>query len=145
MSDLKCICCNRSMRNYADNGFQPDNGLAFATSGHYGSTYFDPMNGSYLEIAVCDGCVEKADRAGLVFRHDSGSRPPPPMTEVWKTMESVTIRLEMRPDGGLRVSSDDVPGLVLSHSHPALVMGDVLPALHGLGWSLLSQAKDEAE
>lgn len=45
---------------------------------------------------------------------------------------AVTLKLEPRPDGGLRVSSDDVPGLVLSHKHPAKVMADILPALRGI-------------
>lgn len=44
----------------------------------------------------------------------------------------VTIKLEPRPDGGLRVSSDDVPGLILSHSNPAKVLADLLPALYEL-------------
>lgn len=39
--------------------FQPSGGLAFRTRGHYGSTFFDPMDGSGLEIAVCDECVSQ--------------------------------------------------------------------------------------
>lgn len=41
----------------------------------------------------------------------------------------VSIKLEPRPDGGLRVSSPDVPGLVLSGKDPKQVLGDVLPAV----------------
>jgi hypothetical protein len=37
----------------------PMGGLHFRTHGHYGSTIFDPMDGSYLDIAICDGCVMK--------------------------------------------------------------------------------------
>jgi hypothetical protein len=43
--------------------------------------------------------------------------------------ERVSVVYEKRPDGGLRVSSNDVPGFILSHSDPALVEADVIPAL----------------
>lgn len=47
---------------------------------------------------------------------------------------AITLKLERRPqDGGLRVYSDDVPGLVLSGPDPDKVMADVMPALRGLG------------
>jgi len=65
---LTCICCGRGLQNINTRGFQPDNGLAFATSGHYGSAYFDPMDGSWLEVAICDGCIRDADDRGVV-RH----------------------------------------------------------------------------
>jgi hypothetical protein len=41
----------------------------------------------------------------------------------------IVIRLLPREDGGLRVCSDDVPGLILSGPNPAAVMSDVWPAL----------------
>ena len=40
----------------------------------------------------------------------------------------LTIKLEVREDGGLRVYSDELPGLVLSGADPAKVMADVVPA-----------------
>jgi hypothetical protein len=43
--------------------------------------------------------------------------------------ERVSVVFEKRPDGGLRVSSPDVPGFRLSHSSPALVTADIIPAL----------------
>lgn len=43
--------------------------------------------------------------------------------------EEVRIIIQRRIDGGLRVYSDDVPGLVLSGSDPTKVMADVWPAL----------------
>ena len=43
--------------------------------------------------------------------------------------QRVSVVFESRPDGGLRVSSPDVPGIVLSHSDPDLVMADVILAL----------------
>ncbi len=44
-------------------------------------------------------------------------------------VDQVTIILHRRGDGGLRVYSDDVPGLILSGPDPAKVMLDVWPAL----------------
>lgn len=73
---LHCIRCEKQMHNILDSfderanlkGCQPNDGLAFYTQGHYGSTYFDPMDGSYIEICVCDECLESADKAGRVYR-----------------------------------------------------------------------------
>jgi hypothetical protein len=58
---LPCIVCGAQLRNVVDDvENQPDGGTAFITHGHYGSTVFDPMNGEYLEINVCDQCLVAA-------------------------------------------------------------------------------------
>ena len=36
-----------------------------------------------------------------------------------------TVTIERRPDGGLRVWSDDLPGLVLSHTNEDMVFADL--------------------
>jgi hypothetical protein len=41
----------------------------------------------------------------------------------------ISVVFETRPDGGLRVYSDDVPGFMLSHTNTFAVYGDVKPAL----------------
>lgn len=68
----KCIKCRKKLKNLANTGLQPKDGLAFFTQGHYGSTYFDPVSdfpfGPYLEIVVCDSCVKQAEKEGFVFR-----------------------------------------------------------------------------
>lgn len=75
---LTCVRCEKQMTNILAEGtirpgHQPVYGLAFATTGHYGSTYFDPMDGTYLELSICDPCVEDAERKGHVFRsHPAG-------------------------------------------------------------------------
>lgn len=58
LTHIRCVVCGESMENLDYGGFQPDNGLAFVTSGHYGSTVFDPMDGSRLELAICDFCLK---------------------------------------------------------------------------------------
>lgn len=44
----------------------------------------------------------------------------------------VVIRVQRRSDGGLRVWSDDVPGLVLSNKDPQKVLADIKPALEAI-------------
>ena len=41
----------------------------------------------------------------------------------------VVLQMQRRKDGGLRVWSKDVPGLVLSHRDPQKVIEDIKPAL----------------
>lgn len=54
---LTCIKCNKELKSCFDDAVQPLGGTAFRTYGHYGSTVFDPMDGSYLDIVVCDECL----------------------------------------------------------------------------------------
>jgi len=49
-----------------------------------------------------------------------------------KYKQKIEITLERRDDGGLRIYSDDVPGLILSGRHPDRVMGTILDALNAL-------------
>lgn len=64
MSNAKpCIVCGRELENILDlpqESNQPNGGLAFTTLGHFGSTAFDPMDGTWLEINVCDPCLVEA-------------------------------------------------------------------------------------
>lgn len=65
---LPCIVCGKQLEHVfgpldGPDGFnnQPNNGLAFYTFGHYGSTVFDP-GGSYvrMEISICDACIQNS-------------------------------------------------------------------------------------
>lgn len=51
------------------------------------------------------------------------------MTRSFDEFRRVCVIFESRPDGGLRVYSDDVPGFVLSHPDRDAVMNDIVPAL----------------
>lgn len=44
----------------------------------------------------------------------------------------VSLTLSRRPDGGLRIHSDTLPGLVLSHRNVAAVLADLGPVIQGL-------------
>ncbi len=50
-----------------------------------------------------------------------------PSDEKW-----ITVQLQWRDDGGLRVQSPDYPGLILSGSDPFKVAGDIPAAIKGL-------------
>jgi hypothetical protein len=59
-----CIICDVEIANwdgvYPDDSeiIHPISGTVFRTYGHYGSGVFDPMDASYMEIVVCDGCLK---------------------------------------------------------------------------------------
>ena len=75
MEECKCIKCGAKMDNIAELGFQPNGGTAFSTCGHYGSTVYDPMDGSAIEIVVCDECLGAAIETSLVFHHNYDAQP----------------------------------------------------------------------
>jgi hypothetical protein len=59
-----CIVCNTEVENW-DIAYPEDNpqvhpigGTVFRTYGNYGSSVFDPMDASYLEVVVCDRCLK---------------------------------------------------------------------------------------
>lgn len=55
---LACVGCGALLVNMMEGeGIQPMRGLAFSTGGHYGSSVFDPMDGSRIQIVVCDECL----------------------------------------------------------------------------------------
>ncbi len=69
MTTLPCIVCGGDLisalpEDLARDINQPADGLAFTTTGHYGSTVFDPGDGTMLEINVCDTCVSYAVQQG---------------------------------------------------------------------------------
>ena len=54
------------------------------------------------------------------------------MTNSQALVASITIMYQPRGDGGLRVKSDDVPGLHLSGADPDEVWADIKPAIEML-------------
>jgi hypothetical protein len=72
---LPCLCCGKNLTNYmAGEGLQPNDGLHFSTGGHYGSAFFDPMNGERLDIMVCDECLERHKDRAFMSREVSPQR-----------------------------------------------------------------------
>lgn len=65
---VPCVVCGTTLENVdRDAENQPYGGTSFSTSGHYGSTAFDPMNGSMLELNLCDPCLKRASAQGRVL------------------------------------------------------------------------------
>lgn len=54
------------MDNFDPEGVQPSGGVAFLSYGHYGSRTFDPMDGSFIELVICDSCILKLKERGLI-------------------------------------------------------------------------------
>lgn len=71
---LPCIVCDRSLSRVDDHcdEAQPYEGTNFTSHGHYGSTAFDPIDGSFLAINICDFCLQSAAWAGQVVCGRSG-------------------------------------------------------------------------
>lgn len=69
---LKCIVCGKTLCNVdSDVENQPYDGTAFTSYGHYGSTVFDPMDGTFLEINICDEDLKKASKNSQVLMGQS--------------------------------------------------------------------------
>lgn len=67
---LPCIHCDKPLKNVDPEYVscnQPYEGTAFTTHGHYGSTIFDPMDGTYLELNVCDECLRGLQGTGKIL------------------------------------------------------------------------------
>jgi hypothetical protein len=63
---INCIVCNKEMDNWVyehlgnKTEVHPMDGLRFRTTGHYGSTIFDPVvTYEYIDVAICDLCIMK--------------------------------------------------------------------------------------
>ena len=69
---LPCIVCDQPIEGVNNGpdytGNQPYGGTTFMGDGQYGSTIFDPMDGSYLQLNVCDPCLRKKAAAIKVCR-----------------------------------------------------------------------------
>jgi hypothetical protein len=73
---VPCLVCGGALPNLDAPGNQPSGGLEFTTHGHYGSSEFDPMDGTLLAINVCDKCLAAARRAQRVLLvHGHRARP----------------------------------------------------------------------
>ena len=67
---LDCFKCGKPLESafppeHTDTN-QPYAGTTFTSSGHYGSTAFDAMDGSFLELNICDDCL-RANRSQVLL------------------------------------------------------------------------------
>ena len=78
MQPLTCIVCDYqpdTAFNGCENN-QPYKATAFHTRGHYGSTFFDPLDGTMIEINVCDSCLQKAVAKKQILYYNSQGKNP---------------------------------------------------------------------
>lgn len=55
---VPCFKCGKTLENaFPDSDNQPSDGTEFSTHGHYGSTFWDSMDGEVLVLNVCDECL----------------------------------------------------------------------------------------
>ena len=77
---LPCIVCRKELENICElEDNQPHAGAAFKSWGHYGSTFFDPMDGSSIEINVCDDCLLKAMHDFIILEYGLRERKANPL------------------------------------------------------------------
>lgn len=57
-----CFKCEKVLQSVTGKfeDFHPLDGLHFMAYGHYGTTVFDPMDGSTMNIIICDDCLNKS-------------------------------------------------------------------------------------
>lgn len=68
IESLPCIVCGRRLQRVDDTSEgQPWEGVVIETHGNYGSTVFDPMNGNYLLMNLCDECLVRSGEQGRVL------------------------------------------------------------------------------
>ena len=82
MSTLPCIVCSRELEPvWDDSDNHPQMAVVAISYGNYGSTQYDPMDGSYLEFNVCDKCLADAGKNGAVLEREPRrqEKPPPKM------------------------------------------------------------------
>jgi hypothetical protein len=75
MTPLPCICCGKELEAVMSGEDNPYRGTVFFSHGNYGSTVFDEIDGTGLEITVCDECLVAAGQKGNVLLLHELRRP----------------------------------------------------------------------
>lgn len=76
---MRCLICDKQPEPASDEHAddrpynQPHHAVVFRAHGQHGSAVFDPMDGTYLEINVCDDCL--TSRADQVLLGQPRHRP----------------------------------------------------------------------
>jgi hypothetical protein len=90
MSDIlcpiPCFVCGEHLTEVGEEDINhPSGGLVLNSFGHYGTTVFDPMDGSWLELNICDECIKlNAARGRILVASPRPQRlAPPPNYRIW--------------------------------------------------------------
>lgn len=80
---LPCLICGKALEAVREGSRQP-HGSTFTTRGQYGSAVFDPMDGTYLAVNICDPCLVDAGIAGRVLFGRILTISRPDFEKVWQ-------------------------------------------------------------
>ena len=79
---IPCFVCFKPLyevlRERGEGINQPEQATVFITNGHYGSTAFDPLDGSWLELNICDPCLRERSKSVLIGKQYAPRLPPRP-------------------------------------------------------------------
>lgn len=74
---VPCIVCAKALEDVGSGDVNhASRANSFRASGQYGSTVYDPLDGTYLEINVCDDCLTAAGQNGRVLMGFPKPAPP---------------------------------------------------------------------
>ena len=76
MSNCKipCFICGQELKGFDPISVNhPISGIEFTSYGHFGTTVFDPMDGTELAINFCDPCLEDGIRKQRVLHLRAGA------------------------------------------------------------------------
>ena len=69
---VDCVVCGKRLEPVFDCLHnQPNDGIVFTSQGNYGSTVFDPFDGTAVSVNICDSCFKKAVKKGFVVHHNT--------------------------------------------------------------------------
>lgn len=69
-SSYPCIKCGRELTRASDEyEAQPNDGVMCSTTGNYGSTVFDPMDGQAIAFNICDDCLVRLGKLGRLYAY----------------------------------------------------------------------------
>ncbi len=85
---LPCLVCKKPLRAALEGQQNHPMGNVFVSRGNYGSTVWDPMDGGWLEVNVCDPCLVGAASAGRVLRGRLGGSGARQEYESWVPPEN---------------------------------------------------------
>ena len=77
---LPCIVCKKDLKGVSSPTSEPNHptdALSFTSHGQYGTRVFDPMDGTWIEINICDPClIEAAQNKQVLHCSKSGAAIP---------------------------------------------------------------------
>jgi hypothetical protein len=92
---INCIKCHRELEHWdvyppEEQQMHPIGGTVFRTYGNYGSSVFDPMDATYLDISICDECLRNVMRythqgTNQEYKAELDQR----RKELWKVLDEI--------------------------------------------------------